>query len=153
MVPKTVMNFIELCTNRSGSTYVGSEVFRVVSDFSVQVGNVGVPADVVPSKRSQYGRSSINDGRGFEIENFRIPHDYPTAGVVSMMKDKLGRQDSRFFITLKPAASWADDNYVAFGRVTKGLEYVLGLEQIPVKKPSNYPVKVIEIVAAGCYEH
>ena len=79
-------------------------------------------------------------------------HSYKDAGVVSMMKDvKSGTQDSRFFITLNPFASWADDRYVAFGIVTKGMNFINGLQVLPVVPPSNYPETVVKIINSGVY--
>lgn len=88
----------------------------------------------------------------FPAENFRILHSYKDAGIVSMMKDvKTGLQDSRFFITLEPYASWADNKYVAFGKVLKGMDLIRGLAIIPVEPPSNYPKMSIKIVDSGSY--
>ena len=61
------------------------------------------------------------------------------------------KQDSRFFVTLEPYASWADDKYVAFGRVTKGMDFLRGLVILPVEPPSNYPKSRIQIVDSGVY--
>lgn len=148
VVPRTVQNFKELCLRRD---YVGSEVFRVIPSFSVQLGNIGASVDSPVSKRSLFGRSAGNEGKGFEIENFLVDHDHPSSGIVSMMKDNKGLQDSRFFITLSPLASWADGKYAAFGRVTRGMDFIRSLQEEETKKPSNHPVKDIKIVDCGCY--
>jgi len=39
--------------------------------------------------------------------------------------------------------------FVAFGRVTKGMEVIREIEKVAVKSPSNSPVKVIRIIDAG----
>ena len=136
---------------QDGAGYKGSEFFRVISEFSVQGGNRGVPDGTPPSRRGRFGVAA--SGTAFPPENFRILHQYPGAGVVSMMKDNTngGKQDSRFFITLKDDASWADDKYTAFGRVTKGMDFVESLVVIPVEPPSNYPQTQISIVDSGVY--
>lgn len=61
------------------------------------------------------------------------------------------KQDSRFFITLEPYASWADDKYVAFGRVTSGMDFFRGLVILPVEPPSNYPKSRVRIINSGIY--
>lgn len=126
----------------------------------MQAGNVGCPANAPPSRVGRYGRVSqglqqdLGQGvNGFPPENFRILHGYREAGVVSMMKDNTnkGLQDSRFFVTLKPDASWADGKYVAFGRVSKGLELIQAMAVVPVEPPANYPLSRIRIVDCGVY--
>ena len=150
ITPATVENFKKLCLNEEGYGYTGSEVFRVVPSFSVQMGNIGFLKNSPLSQRAVAGKSAINSGKGFQPENFRVKHDFPSAGVVSMMKDKEGNQDSRFFVTLSPLASWADEKYVAFGRVSRGMEILSDLQNIEVSKPSNHPTKDVSIIRCDC---
>lgn len=155
--------------------YRGSEIFRIIAKFSVQGGNIGSNAAASPSMKGRFGRAAIpydeNDptatADGFPLENFRILHSYREAGVVSMMREprtvtlhkddgsdsteKQALQDSRFFVTLSPYASWADSKYVAFGRVTKGLEVLRDLQALEVQAPANYPLTPVRIVDSGCY--
>jgi cyclophilin family peptidyl-prolyl cis-trans isomerase len=115
IVPRTVMNFKNLCSNELTYGYRGSDIFRIISSFSIQGGNI-LPEQqenvIAPSARGQYGRAA--DDRPFPQENFRILHSFRDAGVLSMMKDIRNKnlQDSRFFVTLEPAASWADDKVI-----------------------------------------
>ena len=147
VVPTTVSNFKALAKNG----YTGSEVFRIISEFSVQAGNIGISDDTPSSRRGRFGMAA--DNKPFAPENFRILHNVKDAGVVSMMKDNLngGLQDSRFFITLKDDASWADDKYTAFGRVTKGMDFIQSLIAVPVDPPANYHQSSIKIVVSGVY--
>ena len=147
VVPATVSNFKALAKNG----YTGSEVFRIINEFSVQAGNIGISDDTPGSRRGRFGRAA--DNQPFAPENFRILHNFKDAGVVSMMKDQLngGLQDSRFFITLKEDASWADDRYTAFGRVTRGMDFIQSLIAVPVTPPANYPQSSIKIVGSGVY--
>ena len=149
-VPQTSENFKLLCQNAPGWGYRGSDFFRIISNFSVQGGNIGSLKGESASRISRDGRSAT--GNPFPPENFSILHNYREAGVISMMKDiKSGFQDSRFFITTSADASWADDKYVAFGRVSKGMELISYLSQIPVEPPYNFPKKSVKIVDSGCY--
>ena len=147
VTPITADNFKSLCKN---NLYQNSEIFRIIQNFSVQGGNTPVTADIKRSTIANIGKAY--SGVPFKPENYRVLHSYRDAGVVSMMKDvKGGTQDSRFFITLKPFASWADDRYVAFGRVTKGMNFINGLQVLPVVPPSNYPEAVVKIINSGVY--
>ena len=151
VTPLTTANFKSLCLNENGIGYKGSEFFRIISEFSVQGGSIGNTPDTPPSRRGRSGRSST--GVAFPAENYRILHSYKNGGVVSMMKEltNAGKQDSRFFITLKSDASWGDDRYSAFGRVSKGMDVICSLILVPVEPPSNYPKTVVSIVDSGCY--
>lgn len=151
ITPLTAANFKSLCLNENGVGYKGSEIFRIISEFSVQGGSIGNTPDTPPSKRGRAGRSAT--GVAFPPENYKILHSYENGGVISMMKEltNAGKQDSRFFITLKSDASWGDDRYSAFGRVTKGMDVIRSLVILPVEPPSNYPKTVVGIVDSGCY--
>jgi cyclophilin family peptidyl-prolyl cis-trans isomerase len=58
-------------------------------------------------------------------------------------------QDSRFFITFSPYASWADEKYTAFGRVSSGMQFLQSLQIVPVQSPANYPLSKLIIVDSG----
>lgn len=131
--PKTVANFEALC--REG--YKGSNVYRVLKDFSIQMGDIG------SKKRGATGRSSLEGGASFPKETMQVQHSLE--GMLSMVNDREGKVDSRFFINLGKEGSWADGRYVAFGRVTKGLEVLKELEKVEVKPPSNVPSTPIKI--------
>jgi len=158
VVPKTTENFKRLCSSHAyGEGYKGSSLFRVISDFSVQGGNIGNTLESLqtPSKLGSFGRAA--DGLAFPPENFRLKHSYSQGstqgGVVSMMKDLRNKslQDSRFFITLKADGGWADDKYSAFGRISKGMDLISGMAILEVVPPSNYPKTPITIVDCGVY--
>ncbi len=135
--PQTVANFVALC--KEG--YKGSNVYRVLRDFSIQMGDIG------SKKRGATGRSSLAGGAPFPKETLRVQHSLE--GMLSMVNDKTGQVDSRFFINLGRDAGWADGRYVAFGRVTKGLEVLKELEKVDVKPPSNVPAPPVLIADAG----
>lgn len=148
IVPITAANFRALCKDGG---FKGSDFFRIIGQLSVQAGNRGQPDGTPLSKLGRFGRSAV--GASFPPENYRILHGYRDAGVVSMMKDltNKGEQDSRFFITLAPDASWADEKYSAFGRVRSGMSLINGLTIIPVVPPSNHPETRVKIVDSGVY--
>jgi len=157
VTPQTAANFKSLALGTPGYGYKGSDIFRVISTFSVQGGNIGVDgspqSDAPQSQLGKQGKSAVNGGEGgFQQENFKILHGFRDAGVVSMMKDVVTRaQDSRFFITTSPDASWADQRYVSFGLVTKCMYFVRGLQILPTTPPTNFPTTRVRIVDSGCY--
>lgn len=117
----------------------------------MQGGNINNEPVKQKSQLGKEGKSAF--GEAFAPENYKILHSYEKAGVVSMMKDlsNRGLQDSRFFVTLEPYASWADDKYSAFGLITKGMNFITGLTILPVQPPSNYPISEVKIINSGCY--
>lgn len=155
ITPKTCQNFKDLCSNKNELGYRNSDIFRIISSFSIQGGNVMTVEERAKNKyRSTIGKfGHAADDVPFPPESYRILHSYREAGVVSMMKDILNKnmQDSRFFITTEPYADWADEKYVAFGRITKGMEFVRRLTTVEVQPPSNYPITPVKIVDSGVY--
>ena len=159
VIPITSKNFKDLCSNKLKFGYRGSEIFRIVSSFTIQGGNVissldsdrNLLGEVPLSSLGKYGHSA--DDLPFEQENFKILHSYKDAGVISMMKDiqNSNKQDSRFFITTEPSAGWADGKYVAFGRVIKGIDLLKDLSALEVVPPVNYPKSRVKIVDSGVY--
>lgn len=118
VTPRTVANFCALVTS---GDYDGSTVYRVVPGLTVQMG------DVLKNGGTS-GRSAQPGGIPLDAENYRVRH--ACAGVVSMARDRDGRADSRFFVATRPGDSaYLDDRYVAFGRVTHGLEVLTDLDR------------------------
>ena len=100
VTPRTVENFVSLCQGDKGISYKGSNVYRVLKDFSIQVGDIG------SKKKGATGKSSF--GEAFAKEDTRIRHSLE--GMISMVNDRDGKVDSRFFInTGVGGADWADD--------------------------------------------
>ena len=85
VAPIASTNFKQLCSGENGFGYKNSDIFRVISTFSIQGGNIGAENESAPSKIGRYGKAA--SGTPFPAENYRILHDAPDAGVVSMMKD------------------------------------------------------------------
>ena len=82
IVPLTVQNFKALCLNKPGYGYKNSNIFRIISQFSVQGGNIppdGTTTPLPQSKMGRYGRAALTP---FPPENYRILHSYKDAGMV-----------------------------------------------------------------------
>lgn len=138
LMPKTAENFQSLCAS---GAYAGTTFYRVVSDFSIQGGNVGDPS-------GKTGRSSFDGGLPFEPDNFNLKHT--KEGLVSMVKaSPAGGVDSRFFINCNDNGGWGDDRYAAFGVVEEGFDLVKKIEKVPVQPPKNTPKSEVKITASG----
>ena len=60
-----------------------------------------------------------------------------------------GLSDSRFLIQLAGDAGYLDGRYVAFGRVSEGMEVVRRIEAVRVSGTKKAPVDRVSIDAAG----
>ncbi|KAG5178304.1 cyclophilin-like domain-containing protein, partial [Tribonema minus] len=137
-VPETVANFEALVMGDTdgGYSYKGTTFYKVVQGLNMQAGAVG---DF--SGKGLTGLSAKKEP--FGPENFEVRHG--AEGMVSMVRGPDTKNDSRFFITIKPDAGWADGRYVAFGRVLEGLDALRGIDQLKVQTPSNRPLKPVVI--------
>lgn len=136
-MPRTVENFETLCVSNS---YAGTSFYRVISDQCIQGG-------AISDQSGKTGKSSFEDGKPFEPDNFNIKHTQ--TGLVSMVRGIGGSVDSRFFINTKDNAGWADDRYAAFGIVEEGMDLVRAIEKLPVSPPKNSPKTAVKIVSSG----
>lgn len=136
-MPKTVDNFATLCASNA---YAGTTFYRVISGFSIQGGAIG-------DATGKTGQSSLENGKGFEPDNYNIKHT--KTGIISMVKGLDGVVDSRFFINVNDNSGWGDDRYAAFGIVEKGLDIIKQIELVPVQPPKNGPKSTVKIVASG----
>jgi peptidyl-prolyl cis-trans isomerase B (cyclophilin B) len=140
VMPKTVDNFVALCASNA---YAGTTFYRVLSDFSIQGGDIG-------DATGKPDRLGLENGQqqGFEPDNYNIKHT--KTGLVSMVKGLDGLVNSRFFINCNDNGGWADDRYAAFGIVQEeSLDLVKQIEMVPVQPPKNAPKSPVKIVASG----
>jgi cyclophilin family peptidyl-prolyl cis-trans isomerase len=146
--PRTAENFRKLATGEAGFGYAGSSFYRVISDQTIQGGNIVAPGDN-PKDATLAGRSIY--GPTFAHENYAIAHNVNY--LVSMVNSGVGgaarESDSRFLIQLKADAGYLDGRYTAFGRVVEGADVVRKIEGVPVRTNKNFPAERISIEAAG----
>ena len=135
-MPRTVQHFMDMCQNNG---YAGTYFYRVLSDYNIQGGG---------------NRKGLVDGDNvavLEPDNFDLQHT--VTGLVSMVRSTpAGGMDQRFFIQLAADGGWADDRYAAFGVVANdeaSMAVVKQIEQVPVKRPANFPTTPITIMGSG----
>ena len=130
IAPGHVKNFKDLAEK---SFYDGTTFHRVIPGFMIQGGDPNTKSD----DRSSHGMG----GPGYTIkaEFSSTPH---TRGVLSMARsqdpDSAG---SQFFVVVKDS-SFLDNQYTAFGRVTKGMEVVDKIVSVPRDSKDNPDEKV-----------
>lgn len=136
VTPRTVGNFIELCTHEHKFGYKGSGFFRII-----------------PGSVCQGGDWSTNNGatsfsafaRPFPDENFDLTHDGP--GVLSMANSGPDTNGSQFFITFD-AMPRLDGKCVVFGKLEEGWDVLKKIEACGTK--DGAPTKRVSV--ARCDE-
>lgn len=125
--PKTVNNFVFLA---KAHFYDGLTFHRVIPGFVAQGGD--------PS-----GTGSGGPGYYLEEEKNSLPL---SAGVISMAKSPAGISGSQFFITYTPQPGLVSQGFIAFGRVTSGMDLLQKITPRDPQKPNQPKADVIKSV-------
>lgn len=143
--PKTVENFRVFCTGEKVSPYHSyhykdTYFHKLIRKFMVQGGDV--------ERKEGTGGYSIY-GSTFEDENFFLPHSQ--AGILSMANQGPNTNGSQFFITFKKAP-WCNGKNVAFGRLIKGFDFLMG-ELRAVETATEFYIPKLPIRILDCGEY
>lgn len=138
--PESVRNFLNLVATKLLDTTTFS---RIVPNFVIQGGNIWSREDgKVTKAMGDRARRTVPD------EPNKILHE---RGVLSMARgEEANTASTHFFILVKDAPS-LDNKFAAFGRVTKGMDFVDAINQAPSfdEKPAK-PVRIKKAVVAAC---
>ena len=138
--PESVRNFLNLAAT---GLFDGTSFDRVVPGFVIQGGNMwSREGGKVSRAVGERARRTIPD------EPNKVLHE---RGVVSMARtDEPNTATTNFFILVKDAP-FLDGKFAAFGRVTKGMEFVDAINKAPVseEKPEK-PVRIKKATVAPC---
>lgn len=139
--PETVRNFLNLvATGFFDTTTFG----RVVPGFVIQGGNPWTRTTAISKPMAMRARRPLND------EPNAVRHE---RGILSMAKtDEPNSATTDFFILLE-SASYLDNKFAAFGRVTKGMDVVDAINKAPVteEKPEK-PVRIRTAKIVACVQ-
>jgi peptidyl-prolyl cis-trans isomerase B (cyclophilin B) len=136
--PETVRNFLNLSATGMFDTTVFN---RVVKDFVIQGGNIGVHENLTQAMVDR-SRRTIADEPNF------VKHE---RGVVSMARPSTPNGATTNYFILVGDAPNLDGSFAAFGRVRTGMDVVDRINKMEVngEKPVN-PVRVNRAVVAAC---
>ena len=131
-LPETCENFRALCTGERAADlwYQGTRIHRIVKGFMMAGGDNSQARDGTGG-RSIYGpNDKIHSKDGlFDDENIWFPHSHK--GIISTLPKTDGRDKakntngSQFTISLREDNQYFDESSTAFGRIIKGLDFVL----------------------------
>jgi peptidyl-prolyl cis-trans isomerase B (cyclophilin B) len=137
--PETVRNFLNLASAGALDTTTFS---RIVKGFVIQGGNLAT-SERWGAELSERARRTIPDEPNY-VKHVR--------GIVSMARpQKPNSASTHFFILVGEEAPTLDGTFAAFGRVTRGMEVVDAINNMPTEgeKPVK-PVRVTRAVVSPC---
>jgi cyclophilin family peptidyl-prolyl cis-trans isomerase len=133
IAPNAVDNFAKLA--KSGF-YDGVKFHRVIKDFMIQAGD---PLSKDDSKMAEWGTG----GPGYKFADEITPESKNDLGTLAMANSGPNTNGSQFYINAK-ANNFLDGKYVVFGKVTKGLDVVLAIDNVKTV-PGDRPVTPVLI--------
>ena len=118
--PATVENFTKLA---SSNFYNGVRFHRVIKDFMIQTGD---PLSKDTTNEQAWGTG----GPGYKFnDELKGDEQYPL-GTVAMANSGPNTNGSQFFIVTANPGAPLPPNYTVFGKVTKGIETALAIQNV-----------------------
>jgi cyclophilin family peptidyl-prolyl cis-trans isomerase len=127
--PATVENFTKLA---SSNFYNGVRFHRVIKDFMIQTGD---PLSKDKANEAAWGTG----GPGYKFNDELKGDEQYTLGTVAMANSGPNTNGSQFFIVTANPGVPLPPNYTVFGKVTKGIETALAIQQVKTA-PGDRPV-------------
>jgi len=134
LAPKTVENFV---THAKNGYYNGLIFHRIIKNFMIQGGD--------PTGTGRGGESIW--GKSFKDE-FAPNAVFDKPGILAMANAGPNTNGSQFFITTVPTY-WLNGRHTIFGYVTKGMDKVRALENVPTsgQYSGNKPLTEQKIIS------
>ncbi|XP_012936898.1 peptidyl-prolyl cis-trans isomerase H [Aplysia californica] len=169
-VPVASLNFKTLCSGfKRPSSQINAGKSRKARRQQRQVGGFGDGEEVKLSYKNTYCHRLVRDmllhcgdvfgtdghggtsiyGESFNDENFIISHS--SGGVVSMANRGKDTNASQFFITLG-SARFLDKRHVAFGKVTKGYQYLMAINRMGPQDKDVRPKRPVRFTECNVNE-
>jgi cyclophilin family peptidyl-prolyl cis-trans isomerase len=124
--PNTVSNFLKLA--QSGF-YDGTKFHRVIPQFMIQGGD--------PNSKDNDWSNDGTGGPGYQFAD-EFNQEKLVRGSLAMANSGPNTNGSQFFIVTAEATSWLDGKHTNFGRVTKGMDVVTKIENLP-RNENDHP--------------
>jgi cyclophilin family peptidyl-prolyl cis-trans isomerase len=119
--PLTVENFAKLAAS---GFYDGTRFHRVIPDFMIQGGD---PLSKDVANKNRWGTG----GPGYSFKDETSPDDKFVQGVLAMANSGPNTNGSQFFIvTAQAGTPWLAGKHTIFGRVTKGMDVALQIQNV-----------------------
>ena len=118
--PNTVKNFIQLANSKF---YDGVRFHRVIKNFMIQTGD---PLSKDASKQAMWGTG----GPGYKFQDELTGTEQYPLGTIAMANSGPNTNGSQFFIITANSGYPLPPNYTVFGKVTKGIETALAIQNV-----------------------
>ncbi len=127
--PNTVENFIKLANS---GYYNGVRFHRVIKNFMIQTGD---PLSKDSTKVNQWGTG----GPGYTFKDELTGQEQYSLGTVAMANAGPNTNGSQFFIVTADPSVPLPPNYTVFGKVTKGIETALTIQNVKTTGNGTVP--------------
>ena len=130
--PETVKNFAKLAGSQF---YDGVRFHRVIKGFMIQTGD---PLSKDKANQASWGTG----GPGYKFNDELKGDEQYTLGTVAMANSGPNTNGSQFFIVTANPGAGLPPSYTVFGKVTKGIETALAIQEVKTTgTPTDRPLE------------